>query len=155
MAAAAPARRSTAGRAALPTTRRRKVEQITGVAARRVERLARELAELQPAVAVIGGAPLAHTNGLFHALAVNALNGLLGTSASPAASFSRRGAASPRAPQPAVAGSRAASAKVLLLDDANPVYGSPKALKVREALEKVPFIVSFGSFIDDTSASPI
>ena len=56
---------------------------------------------------------------------------------------------------PSAAGASAASAKVLLLDDANPVYGSPKALKVREALEKVPFIVSFGSFLDDTSASRI
>src|SRR5205807_559299 len=37
------------------------------------------------------------------------------------------------------------------LDDANPVYASPKALKVREALANVPFIASLGSFIDDTS----
>jgi anaerobic selenocysteine-containing dehydrogenase len=43
------------------------------------------------------------------------------------------------------------SAKVLLLDEANPVFGAPKAWQVREALAKVPFIVSFGSFIDDTS----
>jgi anaerobic selenocysteine-containing dehydrogenase len=28
----------------------------------------------------------------------------------------------------------------------------PTALKIREALEKVPFIASFGSFVDDTSA---
>jgi anaerobic selenocysteine-containing dehydrogenase len=44
-----------------------------------------------------------------------------------------------------------AAAKVLLLDDANAVYGSPKALKVHEAFDKVPYIVSFGSFVDDTS----
>ena len=54
------------------------VEKITGVSARRVERLAREFAERRPAVAIIGGAPLAHTNGLFSALAVNALNALVG-----------------------------------------------------------------------------
>jgi len=42
-------------------------------------------------------------------------------------------------------------AKVLLLDNANPIYGAPKATKVREALDKVPFIASFGSFLDDTS----
>ena len=39
-----------------------------------IERLAREFAANGPAVAIIGGAPLAHTNGLFHASAVNALN---------------------------------------------------------------------------------
>jgi anaerobic selenocysteine-containing dehydrogenase len=41
---------------------------------------------------------------------------------------------------------------VVLVDGANPVYGAPKALQIREALEKAPFIVSFGSFVDDTSA---
>ena len=42
--------------------------------------------------------------------------------------------------------------KVLLIDDVNPVYGSPSAWKVADALKRVPFIVSFGSFIDETSA---
>ena len=55
-----------------------RVEQITGVPARRLERLARDLAEQSPAVAIVGGPALAHTNALFHALAVNALNELLG-----------------------------------------------------------------------------
>ena len=41
--------------------------------------------------------------------------------------------------------------KVLLLHEANPVYGSPPAWHVREALSKIPFIASFGSFIDETS----
>ena len=45
----------------------------------------------------------------------------------------------------------AVAAQVLLLDDANPVFAAPTAWKVREALAKVPFIVSFGSFIDETS----
>jgi len=49
------------------------VEKVTGVAASRVERLARQFADMRPAVAIIGGPPLAHTNGLFSALAVNAL----------------------------------------------------------------------------------
>ena len=162
MAAAARGRRSTAGRAVSPTTRRRRSNEITGVPATRVERLARELAELQPAVAVIGGAPLAHTNGLFHALAVNALNGLLGTVGQPGGIFFTPGVQRPpsrrsqlRRPSSAARCAQLwphPSAKVLLVDGANPVFGSPKALKVREALEKVPFIVSFGSFIDDTSS---
>jgi anaerobic selenocysteine-containing dehydrogenase len=41
---------------------------------------------------------------------------------------------------------------VLLLDGANPVYAAPKAWQVREKLMQVPYIVSFGNFIDDTSA---
>ena len=59
------------------------VEQKTSVKAARVERLARELAEQRPSVAIIGGAPLAQANGLFQALAVNALNALLGSVGTP------------------------------------------------------------------------
>src|SRR5688572_22575370 len=63
------------------------VETITGVAAQRVERLARELAEISPSVAIAGGPPLAHSNGLFTALAVNALNVLLGSVEQPGGVF--------------------------------------------------------------------
>ncbi len=41
--------------------------------------------------------------------------------------------------------------QMLLLDGANPVFATPRAWKVREALMKVPFIVSFGNFLDETS----
>ena len=47
------------------------VAEKTGVPAATIERLARELSANRPAVAIIGGAPLAHTNGMFHAQAVN------------------------------------------------------------------------------------
>ncbi len=59
------------------------VEQKTSVKAARVERLARELADQRPSVAIIGGAALAQANGLFQALAVNALNALLGSVGTP------------------------------------------------------------------------
>ena len=59
------------------------VERPPASPAARIERLARELAEQRPAVAIIGGAPLAQTNGLFAALAVNALNALLGSVGEP------------------------------------------------------------------------
>jgi len=126
-----------------------RVEQITGVAAGRVERLARELTAASPAVAIVGGAPLAHTNGLFTALAVNALSELLGAANTPGGlHFTPGGDTSHPAALTADALGRA---KVLLLDNANPIYGTPKATKVREALNNVPFIASFGSFLDDTS----
>jgi len=127
------------------------VAKISGIAAKRVERLARELAEHGPAVAIVGGPPLAQTNGLFTALAVNALNALLGTVGQPGGvSFM------PQVSQPLAVSPKPfeglATAKVLLIDDANPVFASPKAWKMRETLEKIPFIASFGSFIDDTSS---
>jgi len=37
------------------------------------------------------------------------------------------------------------------VDGANPVYASPEAAKVKEAIAQVPYILSFGNFIDETS----
>ena len=135
--------------AGLPDYTPSRVEQATGVAAKKVERLARSLVELQPAVAFIGGAPLAHTNGLFHALAVNALNALLGSVGQPGGLFFTPGYLKSETRN--LKSQDLASAKVLLLVDANPVFDAPKAWKVRDALAAVPFIASFGSFLDDTS----
>ncbi|HXJ15590.1 MAG TPA: molybdopterin-dependent oxidoreductase [Candidatus Polarisedimenticolia bacterium] len=140
----------------------------TGVPPETITRLAREMAAQSPAVAVVGGAPLAHTNGLFTALAVNALNGLLGSVGKPGGlQFT------PRVPAPnfgsahEVTGAGKADSvrtlaqqilsgqprpiDALLLFDANPVFATPPAWQVKEALEKVPFIASFGSFVDETS----
>jgi anaerobic selenocysteine-containing dehydrogenase len=143
------------------------VEAITGVTASRVERLARELVEISPSVAVIGGAPLAHTTGLFNALAVNALNALLGSVEQPGGVFftpqmnlaaAAKGLAATVTASPSLdqvaAGILDGSSvpQVLVLDGANPVFTAPKGWRVREALEKVPYIVSFGSFLDETAA---
>ena len=134
----------------LPDYEPAKVEQITGVAAKKVERLAHMLLEQYPAVAFIGGAPLAQTNGLFQALAVNALNALLGNVGQPGGiHFTPQGLKSEIRN---LKSQDLAAVKVLLLDGANPVYDAPKAWNVREALAAIPFIASFGSFIDDTSA---
>jgi menaquinone reductase, molybdopterin-binding-like subunit len=138
------------------------VERITGVPAARVERLAHEFVERGPSVAMIGGPPLAQTNGLFHALAVNALNALVGSVEQPGGVYFTPQPARPRqrtgpAPQSLqnvasdlLAGRSAI--QVLLVDGVNPVFATPAAWRVREALEKIPFIASFGSFVDETSA---
>ena len=148
------------------------VEKITGVTATRIERLARQLADMSPSVAIIGGSPLAHTNALFNALAVNALNALLGSVGTPGGMFFTPqfgvAAAGKIASRPAVGvGGRVGTTierlasdlavgaptapQVLLVDGVNPVFTSPKAWNVGESLAKVPYIVSFGSFLDETS----
>lgn len=136
-----------------------KVAELTGVRRERIERLAREFAERRPAVAFAGGAPLAHTNGLFTALAVNALNALVGGVNQPGGVFFTPqlggGAAAPAAAgyrlAPQGEGSGIGDAQVLLLDGANPVFTAPRAWGVRDAIQKVPYIVSFGQFLDETS----
>ncbi|HYR89303.1 MAG TPA: molybdopterin-dependent oxidoreductase [Terriglobia bacterium] len=125
------------------------VEKRTGVATARIERLAKEFAEQRPAVALIGGAPLAQTNGLFSALAVNALNALVGSIETPGGIFFT--------PQVRVAQTRSidqvadSNTQLLLVDGANPVFATPHTAKMRETLMKIPFIVSFGNFLDETS----
>ena len=49
----------------------------TGVPSATINRLAHGIAQNGPGTAIIGGAPLAQTNGLFNALAVNALAALV------------------------------------------------------------------------------
>jgi len=157
----------------LPDYRPESVTQRTGVPATTVIRLARELAAHGPSVSAIGGASLAHTNGLFNALAVNALNSLLGAGGS----ADRPGllvfapVASPPAAMSAVLSpdvqgnfsvvqtlvqdillSRPHAPKVLLLYGANPAFALPPGVHVREALEKVPFVASFDNFLDETSS---
>jgi menaquinone reductase, molybdopterin-binding-like subunit len=126
-----------------------KASERTGVPVATIERLAREFAQHGPSVAIIGGAPLAHTNGLFHASAVNRLNQVAKTVNQPGGvSFVPQ--ASPIATRP-LKEMLDALPKVLLVDDVNPVFGSPASWKVADKLKQVPFVVSFGSFIDETS----
>src|SRR5437588_9816977 len=144
------------------------VAKQTGVSAETIARLAREIAAANASAVVIASAPLAQTNGIFNALAVNALQALLeaGRTQPPVLSFT------PKPPIPTTATVAAdiqqksavlsgltkailndpQALKVLLLYDANPVFGGPADFRFREALAKVPYIVSFGGFIDETSA---
>ena len=122
----------------------------TGVRAETIMRLKKELESHGPAVAIIGGAPLAHTNGVFHAWAVNRLNQVAKAVNQPGGMFfAPRGPITPTRTLQEIID---APPKVLMVDDVNPVFASPPAWKVADALKRVPFIVSFGSFIDETSA---
>jgi anaerobic selenocysteine-containing dehydrogenase len=146
--------------AGLPAHTPEETAKRTGLKAERIERLAHEFAQNSPAIALAGGPPLAHTNGMFSALAANALNALAGAIGQPGGtSFmpQPKGLLDDNESRPfagfiADAATQSTPAvKLLLLHEANPVYGSPAAWRVRETLAKIPFIVSFGSFIDETS----
>jgi anaerobic selenocysteine-containing dehydrogenase len=127
------------------------IEKISGVPAKSLERIGKALAERGPSVAIIGGAALAQSNGLFHATAVNRLNAALGSVGQPGGLFFTPAFEPMRGMRPSRELANLGSAQALLVDDANPVYGSPKAWKVKEALAAIPFIASFASFLDDTS----
>ena len=143
------------------------IEARVGVPAGTIARIAREAAANTPAIALIGDGPTAHTNGSFNALAVNALNSILGSVGKPGGILFTP-AWMPQAAKATVSSKENArtsvrnladqihaapdAVKVMLLYNANPVFATPAAWRVRDAFEKVPFIASFGSFIDETSA---
>ncbi len=143
----------------LPAYTPEEVTRLTGVDPERIRRLAREFGRNGPGVALIGGPALAQTNGLFHALAVNALNALVGSVQRPGGIFftpngSRNGSGEGRSLREVAAGIRdgdGSPIEILLLNDTNPVFGAPPAWGVREALSSIPYIASFGQFIDETS----
>jgi menaquinone reductase, molybdopterin-binding-like subunit len=140
----------------LPDYAPERVAAQVGVKPETITRIAREAAANNPAVAVIGDAAAAYTNGLFNALAVNALSALLGSFGKPGGLLFRalpgaKPSASLRSWASEVA-TGAAAVNVLLLYNANPVFAAPAEWGVQRALDKIPFIASFGSFIDETSA---
>jgi anaerobic selenocysteine-containing dehydrogenase len=159
--------------AGLPEFAPEAVEKQTGVSAAVIKRLAHEIAQSGSATAIIGGAPLAQTNGLFNALAVNALESLvdtgreqgagqrpiLGFTPEPSAGAAGKPSALTQASlaslnaftRSALSGQPGAP-QMLLLYDANPIFSAPPGTRIREAIARIPYIVSFGSFIDETSA---
>jgi anaerobic selenocysteine-containing dehydrogenase len=144
------------------------VEAKIGVAGSRITRLAHEMATHAPAVALTGGAALAHTNALATALAVNALNALLGSVLKPGGvyfTFQRTPGRESVLANPEPRGSYGSllnalgipeadarrPIQALLLYDANPLFATPAGTPVQEAIKEIPFLASFGSFLDETS----
>src|ERR1700677_5110996 len=146
--------------AGLPDYSAEAVEKQTGVPAAVIKRLAHEITQSGSAAAIVGGPPLAHTNGVFNALAVNALESLvhreqiLGFTPDLAQSAPQMQAslASLKAFAQSALSGQPHAPQMLLLYEANPIFSAPPSVRIREALAKIPYIVSFGNFIDETSA---
>jgi anaerobic selenocysteine-containing dehydrogenase len=111
------------------------------------------------ALAIGGGSAGAHTNGVFNLTAIYALNFLVGSVNvpggvifNPARHQSQISGAPVREWKAALDAMRAGATKVLLIRDANLVHSLSAQLKVTEALDNLDTIVSFSSFLDDTTA---
>ena len=139
------------------------VASEVGLAAERIVALAHDFAGRQPGLAIGGGPAGAQTNGTEILSDVYALNLLVGN-------VGRPGGVLLNPPQPIdglpeadtpspltdwqalVADLRAGRTDTVLLHDADPVHGLPATVGLRDALLAAPFIASFSSFLDDTTA---
>jgi anaerobic selenocysteine-containing dehydrogenase len=147
------------------------VEKRTGVHFHDVAGIAEEFAGNQPGVAIAGTAAATSGNGAFQCAAVALLNVLAGNVGKPggvsfpnrAIPFARYGPeAGTLAPPPesgyaAVRGAvermrSGAFRMAILAGSTNPAFTLPPAVKFSEALSKVPFVVAFTPFLDETSS---
>ena len=148
------------------------IEKVTDINTSIIGKIAKELSEAQR-VAVLGGDSAAgHTNGLFNMAAINYLGSIvngadqvrlflpppkLTTKPIPTISAETRVTGSEKlinkriSPEEELA-ALSGSAELLLIHEANPLYHAPSVFKLKEALAKIPFIVSFSSFEDETTA---
>ena len=129
---------------------------VTEVAEGRIREIAKEFGQTRPSLA-IGGENLArYENGMSGLVAVNILNHLAGnigvrggvipnSNGSRTIDFKNNIAALAEA-------ASASKVKTLLVYDTNPVFTTPKAMKTEESLRNIPFIASFSSFMDETTA---
>lgn len=121
-----------------------------GIDQARVQRIARELGESERPL-VLAGASVVQTNSLDAVKAALYLNLLLGNVGQP-------GGLLPPNPEfssvPSTVNIIEAikGARVLLLDNENPVYALPPSSGVAHAFSAIETIVSFGGFIDDSAS---
>jgi anaerobic selenocysteine-containing dehydrogenase len=138
------------------------VSSSLGVSVEAIERLANELAGNQRSLVIGGGSAGAHTNGLFNLTAIYALNHLLGNvgqqggvlfnADSPLDDIPGTPNVSSLSEWEGVVGELGNGVKLAMVYGANPVYGLPASIGFKEALGRVDALVSFSSFMDETTA---
>lgn len=138
-----------------------KVSSISGLSKEKIEEVARNFAKTKPSVAIVGSFASNGKNGLANSIAGNVLNHLVGAvnqnggvkfpqssslaSSIPAnASYSKLKNLSDKMSGGGI--------EVALVYNANPLFYMPAASNFQENFKKVPFIVSFSSFLDDTTS---
>lgn len=135
----------------------------TGLSAEQIREIARELGRNAPSIAIAGGSAAAHTNGLFNVAAVFALNYLTGSVNTEGGIRLNPGSPDPEVIPNKIGGASytewdqlieemiAGDVDLLMVHKANPAFGLPLASRFQEALDQVSTVVSFSSFMDETT----
>jgi anaerobic selenocysteine-containing dehydrogenase len=140
----------------------REMSALSDVPVETLLRLARAFADANRAVAIPGGYPAGQRNGFSSMLAVQALNLVV-------AQVGRQGGVFLSNPGPTAAlrqnppvnafddvldlirRMKGGEIDLLLIHGTNPLYELPAAAGFAEAIARVPFVVSFSSFVDETA----
>ena len=140
-----------------------KVAPKAGVTVDQITELAKTFASQKPAVAIAGTSAGAHTNGLFNLTAVYSLNYLVGAVGAKGGVVINPDSPLPDVLPNATVGTayrdwkpitdklRSGGTKLVLIHNANPVYGLPPAMGFQAALGAGAKVVSFSNFMDETT----
>ncbi|MEE8442789.1 MAG: molybdopterin-dependent oxidoreductase [Dehalococcoidia bacterium] len=150
------------GLAALEAFAPEAVTNSLGISVETINKLADGLAHSERSLVLGGGPAAAHTNGLFNLTAIFSLNYLLGSvghtggvlfnADSPLDDLAGTAKVSPFNEWQGLAGNLGDGVKMVMVHGANPVHGLPASIGFSEALNRVDTLVSFSSFMDETTA---
>ena len=130
-----------------------KVSQLTEVPAETINQIAKDFVKYK-SVALGGGVALSGTNATETLVAINILNYIAGN-VGKTVDFSDTqlisNANNFKDILHLLDDMRKGGVDILIVQGVNPVYSLPKSLNAEEAIKKVPYIVSFSSFMDETT----
>ncbi|HKZ53584.1 MAG TPA: molybdopterin-dependent oxidoreductase, partial [Candidatus Acidoferrales bacterium] len=132
------------------------VTEVTGIPADRVRSLAREFARAQPGLALGGGVAVSDDNATTTQIAINILNyicGNVGQTIHFGQGTDYDAVATYRDALNLVEAMKSEEILAALFYHANPLFTLPATAGFAEALRKVPFKVSFASYLDETTAA--
>jgi len=140
----------------------REMAEASEVPVETLRRLARAFADADRAVAIPGGSLAGQSNGLSSMQAIQALNlviaqigrvgGVFLSYPSPTTELQQKPPVNPFDDvMDLIARMKAGKIDLLLIHGANPLYELPVAAGFAEAIARVPFVVSFSPFVDETA----
>lgn len=128
--------------------------EAAGVEVGKLTELARLFATSDHALAIPGGSAIGQPQGLAIAQAILQMNGLVGNLGLPGGVFLtnfEQPATTLRGVQDLIARMNNSQVKVLFVHGTNPVFELPRHAGFTEALAKVPLVISFATFPDETA----
>lgn len=128
--------------------------EASGVDDGKLRELAALFASSQHSLAIPGGNAIGQVEGLAIAQAILQLNGQIGNTGVPGGVYLTNFEQTPsnlEGVKSLVQKMNASQVQVLFVHGVNPVFELPKALGFEEALAKVPLVISFASFPDETA----